>query len=106
MYKANLNYTYKRAMFNFNAVYTGARPMTYLNDEYIPAYWTTNLNLSYNFGRIGFARELKATFSITNIANANYIGGVYGAASVSGDDNPNLFVAAPREFFGTIAARF
>ncbi|WP_239021164.1 TonB-dependent receptor domain-containing protein [Novacetimonas hansenii] len=106
MYKANLNYTYKRAMFNFNVNYIGSRPMTYLNDEKIPSYWLANLNLAYNFGKIGFTHNLKTTFGITNLFNTNYIGGVYGAASVSGDDNANLFVAAPREFFGTISAEF
>ncbi|WP_394367516.1 TonB-dependent receptor family protein [Ameyamaea chiangmaiensis] len=106
MYKANLTYSYKRATFNFNATYTSSRPMTYLNDVSIPAYWTTNLNLSYDFGGIGFAHDMKATFGITNVANQNYIGGVYGAASVSGDDNANLFVAAPRQFFGSVAAEF
>lgn len=106
MYKANLNYTWRQVMFNFNANYIGSRPMTYLNDQYIPAYWVTNLNLAYNFGRIGFAQNLKATLGVTNLFNKNYIGGVYGAASVSGDDNANLFVAAPREYYGTISAEF
>jgi len=80
--------------------------MTYTNDEQIPAYWTSNLNVAYDFGKVGFAQSLKTSFGITNLYNQNYIGGVYGAASVAGDDNANLFVAAPREFFGTVAAQF
>ncbi|GAN64408.1 TonB-dependent receptor [Acetobacter indonesiensis NRIC 0313] len=106
MYKANLNYTYKRAMFNFNVNYIGSRPMTYLNDQKIPSYWVANMNLAYNFGKIGFTQNLKATFGITNLFDSNYIGGVYGAASVQGDNNANLFVAAPRQFFGTVSAEF
>ncbi|WP_151199835.1 TonB-dependent receptor family protein [Kozakia baliensis] len=106
MYKANLAYHWGRASFNFNATYTSARPMTYMNDVHIPAYWTSNLNASYNFGKVGFAQNIKADFGITNLFNRNYIGGVYGAASVMGDDNANLYVAAPREFFGTISAQF
>ncbi|WP_370648408.1 TonB-dependent receptor domain-containing protein [Acidomonas methanolica] len=106
MYKANLNYLYHHAMFNFNVNYVSSRPMTFLNDEYIPSYWVANLGLTYDFGKIGFARNLKASFQITNLFDANYIGGVYGAASVSGDDNANLFVAAPREYYGTISAEF
>ena len=106
MYKANLNYTYEGFMFNFNANYIGSRPMTYLNDEYIPAYWVTSLNVAYTFEKLGFAHNLKTSLGITNLNNANYIAGVYGAASVSGDDNANLFVGAPREFYGTIAAEF
>ncbi|WP_408870133.1 TonB-dependent receptor family protein [Gluconacetobacter asukensis] len=106
MYKANLSYTWRQATFNFNATYSSARPMTYMNDVKIPAYWTSNLSAAYNFGRIGFANNLKTTFGITNLFNKNYIGGVYGAASMSGDDNPVLYVAAPREFFGTVSAEF
>ncbi|WP_175576251.1 TonB-dependent receptor domain-containing protein [Novacetimonas hansenii] len=106
MYKANLTYTWHRAMFNFNATYTSRRAMTYTNDQYIPSYWTSNLNGSYNFGKVGFAQNIKTTFGITNLFNKNYIGGVYGAASVSGDDNANLYVAAPRMFFGSVSAQF
>ncbi|BAK82750.1 TonB-dependent receptor [Komagataeibacter medellinensis NBRC 3288] len=106
MYKANLTYNWHRAMFNFNVTYTSRRAMTYTNDQYIPAYWTSNLNGSYNFGKVGFAQNIKATFGITNLFNKNYIGGVFGAASVSGDDNANLYVAAPREFFGSVSAQF
>ncbi|MFT9095057.1 MAG: TonB-dependent receptor, partial [Gluconobacter cerinus] len=106
MYKANLNYTWRQAMFNFNVNYVGARPMTYLNDQYVPSYWQANLNLAYNFGKVGFAQNLKATFGITNLFDTNYIGGIYGAASVSGDNNANLFVAAPRQYFGTVSAEF
>lgn len=106
MYKANLNYTWRRAMFNFNVNYISSRPMTYLNDETVPPYWLANLNLAYNFGKIGFAQNLKATFGITNLFDTNYIGGIYGAASVSGDNNANLFVAAPRQYYGTVSAEF
>lgn len=106
MYKANLNYMWRGLMFNFNANYISSRPMTYLNDEHIPAYWVAGTNVSYRFSKVGFAHNLKAAFGVTNLFNKNYIGGVYGAASVSGDDNANLFVAAPREYYGTISAEF
>jgi len=106
MYKANLNYTWRKAMFNFNVNYIGSRPMTYLNDEYVPSYWMANLNLAYNFGQVGFAQNIKTTFGITNLFDSNYIGGIYGAASVSGDNNATLFVGSPRQYFGTVSAEF
>ncbi|WP_099180822.1 TonB-dependent receptor family protein [Gluconobacter frateurii] len=106
MYKANVTYTWKRATFNFNTTYTSARYMTYTNDEKIPAYWTSNLNATYDFGKIGFVQNFQTSFGVTNLFNQVYIGGVYGAASVSGDDNANLFIAAPRQFFGTVSAKF
>ncbi|WP_231118844.1 TonB-dependent receptor domain-containing protein [Oecophyllibacter saccharovorans] len=106
MYKVDLAYHYQRFSFDFNANYNAKRYMTYTNDMKIPAYWTSSLTASYDFGKLGFAQNFKATFGVTNLFQQNYIGGVYGAASVKGDQNPNLFVAAPREFFGTIAAKF
>ncbi len=106
MYKADVTYTWKKATVNFNTNYVGSRYMTYTNDEKIPAYWSSTLTASYDFGRIGFAENMKATFGVTNLFNQNYIGGVYGAAAVSGDDNANLFVAAPRQYFGSVAAQF
>ncbi|NHO32554.1 TonB-dependent receptor [Acetobacter sp. LMG 1636] len=106
MYKANLNYTWRRAMFNFNVNYIGSRPMTYMNDEKIPAYWLASTTLSYNFGKVGFAQNIHTSFGVTNLFNKNYISGVYGAASVNGDDNANLFVGAPREYYGTVSAEF
>ncbi|GBR03132.1 TonB-dependent receptor family protein [Acetobacter oeni] len=106
MYKADVTYTWRQATFNFNTSYMGSRPMTYTNDVRIPAYWASSLSASYNFGQIGFMRGFKTAFGINNLFNQGYIGGVYGAASVSGDDNPNLFAAAPRQFFGTVSAQF
>lgn len=106
MYKANLAYTWRATQFNFNVNYISSRPMTFLNDLSIPSYWLANLTLAHDFGRIGFAEHFKASFGVTNLFDKNYIGGVYGAASVSGDNNSNLFVASPRQFIGSIAAAF
>lgn len=106
MYKANLAYTWRATQFNFNVNYISSRPMTFLNDLNIPSYWLANLTLAHDFGRIGFAEHFKASFGVTNLFDKNYIGGVYGAASVSGDNNSNLFVASPRQFIGSIAAAF
>ncbi|MXV44910.1 TonB-dependent receptor [Saccharibacter sp. 17.LH.SD] len=106
MYKANVNYTIGHASFNFNTTYTSVRYMTYTNDNKIPAYWSSSLTASYDFGKIGYVQNFKTSFGITNLFNQNYIGGIYGAASLTGDDNANLYVAAPRQFFGTITAQF
>jgi len=107
MYKADASYTYKKATVSFNVVYTSARPITYSNDVKVPAYWTGNLLATYDFGRLGFTQNLKATFGITNLFNGDYIGGIYnGSAQISGDGNAELFVAAPRQYMGTVSAAF
>lgn len=106
MYKANVNYTIGHASMNFNTTYTSARYTTYTNDTKIPSYWSSSLTASYDFGKIGFVQNFKTSFGVTNLFNQNYIGGVYGAASLTGDNNANLYVAAPRQFFGTVSAQF
>ncbi|WP_277877247.1 TonB-dependent receptor domain-containing protein [Acetobacter musti] len=106
MYTANVTYTWRKATFNFNTTYLSARPITYTNDVKVPSYWSSTLMASYDFGQIGFMRSLKASFMVNNLFNQNYIGGVYGAAAVSGDDNAILFQAPPRQYYGTISAQF
>ncbi|MFT9017873.1 MAG: TonB-dependent receptor [Acetobacter malorum] len=107
MYKANVNYTYRRASFNFNTTYSSAMAMTYTNDVKVPSYWTSSLMASYNFGKIGHSlQDLKVSFSVNNLFNQNYFGGLYGTAAMSGDNNAILYQAAPREYFGTISAEF
>ncbi|WP_373687512.1 hypothetical protein [Acetobacter sp. P5B1] len=62
---------------------------------------------SYNFGKIGHSlQDLKVSFSVNNLFNQNYFGGLYGTAAMSGDNNAILYQAAPREYFGTISAEF
>lgn len=106
MYKATL--TYRRGNFEgmFNASYLGSRPLSYMNDVKVSPYWTENVTLSYNFGQIGFAKNLKASFSVYNLANEKYVSamGLFGYP-LSGDLQ-TLFVAPPRQFFGTISAKF
>ncbi|KFL90049.1 TonB-dependent receptor [Acetobacter malorum] len=106
MYKADLTYNWHRATFNFNVNYLSSRPITFMNDQKVPAYWLGTLGLAYNFGKIGFAQNIKTNFGVTNLFNKNYIGGITGSAGISGDDNYNLFIAAPREFYGTVSAEF
>ncbi|WP_147092117.1 TonB-dependent receptor domain-containing protein [Swaminathania salitolerans] len=106
MYKTGLSYDWRGTRLSFDANYISARPMTFMNDLFIPPYWVADLSVVHDFGRLGFVEHLTGNFGITNLLDTNYIGGIYGAASVRGDNNANLYVAAPRQFFGTLSARF
>ncbi|KXV79931.1 hypothetical protein AD953_00595, partial [Acetobacter malorum] len=90
----------------FNVNYISSRPIAFMNDQKIPAYWLGTLGLAYSFGKIGFAQNIKTNFGVTNLFSKNYIGGITGSAGIGGDDNCNLFIAAPREFYGTVSADF
>ncbi|QDH13036.1 TonB-dependent receptor [Formicincola oecophyllae] len=106
MYKMNLHYRWHRLSANFNTTYSSARNLTYTNDVKTPGFWSSELTGAYDFGRVGFVNNFQARFGVTNLFGQHYAGGIHGAAAIRGDDNPVLFMAAPREFFGTVAAQF
>ncbi|QDH15035.1 TonB-dependent receptor [Oecophyllibacter saccharovorans] len=106
MYKMNLNYRYRHLTANFNVTYSSSRPLTYTNDTRVPGYWTSELTGTYDFGGLGFARDFQARFGITNLFGGKYFSGIHGGAALTGDDNPILYPAAPRAFFGAVEARF
>lgn len=106
MYKTNATYTYKNASTTFSATYTGRRPLSYVNDTYVPAYWLANLSATYNFGHIGFAKNLKVNFGVYNLFNTTYVGGMGIEGYPLSGDYPTLFVGAPRQYFGTVSAQF
>ncbi|WP_246285491.1 TonB-dependent receptor [Nguyenibacter vanlangensis] len=106
IYKANASYTYGTFQMNFNATYTGRRPLSYVNDVYVPSYWVAGLSGTYGFGRIGFARHVQVSFGVTNLFNSAYIGGLGISGFPVSGDYPTLFIGAPRQYFGTVSAQF
>lgn len=106
IYKSNASYTYRKFRVNFNATYTGRRPLSYVNDVYVPSYWLVGLSSSYDFGHIGFAQHVQVSFGITNLFNSAYISGLGISGFPVSGDYPTLFVGAPRQYFGTLSAQF
>ncbi|QEH95276.1 TonB-dependent receptor [Gluconobacter thailandicus] len=107
MYKATAEYTYKKASFNIDALYTSNRPFSYTNDTSLPSYWLVNFGARYNFGRIGRLENLTASFNVTNLTGSRYLimTGDDGGNPLSGDYQ-SLVVGAPRQFFGGVKADF
>ncbi|MFS3136670.1 TonB-dependent receptor domain-containing protein [Gluconacetobacter sacchari] len=106
IYKTNASYTYRKFQVNFNATYTGRRPLSYVNDVYVPSYWVAGLSSTYTFGRVGFARHVQVSFGVTNLFNSTYIGGLGISGFPVSGDYPTLFIGAPRQYFGTVSAQF
>ncbi|QCE35393.1 TonB-dependent receptor [Acetobacteraceae bacterium] len=112
MYKTNLHYTNGRLSWNFNVNYNSARSVTYTGDVKAPAYWSSELTGSYLLGPRNSKERIKLDFGITNLFGEEYIGGTYGPAALKATPNdddtgtPNMFWAAPREFFGSVNVVF
>lgn len=104
MYKSNVAYTYGDATLNFNVYYMGRRYLSYMNDTSVDPYWNANLTASYDFKHIPHVAGLNFSLGIYNLFNQEYISAI-GANPISGD-RQSMFAGAPRQFFGTVRARF
>ncbi|QCE34742.1 TonB-dependent receptor [Acetobacteraceae bacterium] len=107
MYKMNLNYKLGGFMTNLNVNYNSSRQLTYANDLSLPGYWTSTLESAYVFQKAGPLQGLKFSFNVSNLFQQKYVGAIYGGtASLSGDNNPNLYWAQPRAYFGSVSFNF
>ncbi|MBS3958935.1 MAG: TonB-dependent receptor [Xanthomonadaceae bacterium] len=93
------------------AKYTDERFITFLNDAKVPDYWVTDASLSYDLGAFGWARELTATFNITNLFDEEYFATVGTNGFLASYPNwvggfHTLSAGAPRQMFFTLQGRF
>ncbi len=90
-----LSYDDGHVFGNFDVRYVDSQYSTFMNDESIPAYWTTDMTLGYRFGSIGRARHPQIQLNLANLADTSYLSGVAG---ISGN------AVATRGVFGNIVA--
>lgn len=93
------------------AKYTDERFITFLNDAKVPDYWVTDASLSYDFGRIGWANELKATLNVTNLLDEEHFSTIGSNGFLASYPNwvggfHTLQAGAPRQVFLTVQAGF
>lgn len=89
--------------------YTGRRYYTYTNDQSFGGYLTVDLGIGYDFGAVGFAKDLKLALNVTNLTDKRYVANFDNSVFAPTDPTGALLVAhssAPRQFFGTISAGF
>ena len=103
--------TVKEAGFSasLQGKYTGRRYYTYTNDQSFRGYLTLDLGIGYDFGRVGFAKDLKLALNVTNLTDKRYVANFDNSVFAPTDATGALLVAhasAPRQFFGTISAGF
>jgi iron complex outermembrane receptor protein len=89
--------------------YTDERFITFVNDSRVPDYWVTDASVSYRFGDLGLAKDLKATLNVTNLFDEDYFASVGTNGFVARDPqglNYTLVTGAPRQVFLTLEASF
>ncbi|GBQ26006.1 TonB-dependent receptor domain-containing protein [Gluconacetobacter azotocaptans] len=106
MYKASADYTYGPASAHFDVNYIGRRYFSYMNDTSVPGYWVANLGAKYQFGKHGIFQNLSLEFNVYNLFNASYISTMGENGNPFMGDYQSFMIGAPRQFFGTIRARF
>ncbi|OUJ04809.1 TonB-dependent receptor [Acetobacter malorum] len=106
MYKANLSYRWKGLETHFDVHYYSKRYYSYVNDTSVPGYWLASTGARYNFGKVGFAKNLSVDFNVYNLFNSKYISMMGQNGNPMSGDYQSLERGAVREFFGTVSAEF
>ncbi|KXV06340.1 TonB-dependent receptor [Acetobacter malorum] len=106
MYKANLSYRWKGLETHFDVHYYSRRYFSYVNDTSVPGYWLASTGARYNFGKVGFAKNLSVDFNVYNLFNSKYISMMGQNGNPMSGDYQSLERGAVREFFGTVSAEF
>nr|WP_242011244.1 TonB-dependent receptor [Acetobacter fallax] len=68
-----LQYDDGRFFGNFNFRYTDSQYSTFMNDESIPSYMTSDLTLGYRMKSIGPAQHPQIQLNLTNIGDSHYL---------------------------------
>lgn len=106
MYKAGVDYTYKRMSAHFDVNYIGKRYLSYMNDTSVPGYWLANLGAKYQLGTKGFLKNMTFEFNVYNLFNSSYISTMGENGNPFMGDYQSFMIGAPRQYFGTVRARF
>ena len=89
--------------------YSSKRYYTYSNDNAADARWLWNLGVGYRLKNVGYFKEVKTQFNITNLFNTNYVATVgtngYSYSDPTGTSQ-TLMVGAPRQAFFNVTAKF
>jgi iron complex outermembrane receptor protein len=91
------------------AKFTDERFITFINDSKVDSYWVADASLSYSFGALGWAKDLKTTLNVTNLFDEDYFASVGTNGFVASDPlglNYTLNTGAPRQVFLTLEASF
>lgn len=112
-----LQYDDGRFFGNFNLRYTDSQYTTFMNDESIPSYITSDLTIGYRMKSIGPAQHPQIQLNLTNIGDSHYLAmagsttanarttrGIYGS-SIAGS-SPIYLIGAPFGAYVSVSTGF
>ena len=108
---ANIELRYATGAWDarMGAKFTDERFITYVNDSKVDSYWVADASLSYGWGSLGWAKNVKTTLNVTNLFDESYFASVGTNGFVARDplgQNYTLVTGAPRQVFLTLEASF
>jgi iron complex outermembrane recepter protein len=87
--------------------YTGKRYVTYTNDRGFGGFTTFDFGLGYDFGKVGFAKSMRASFNVTNLTDKRHATSLSAFANSDPEGVQQTFQAsAPRQMFVALDMSF
>ena len=89
--------------------YTGERFYTYTNDQGFGGYTVFDAAGGYDFGGVGFAKDVRVSFNVANLTDKRYASNLDSSVFAPTDPTGTIYVfhaSAPRQVFGSIDVRF
>jgi iron complex outermembrane receptor protein len=102
-------YTLGPVSIGAQAKYVGKRWSTDVNDEYAPAYWTTDLDLRYDLPEVWKLKSSFIQLNVNNLFDRAYLAGVATSrtrALGAGGAAPAYTVGAPRTISAVLHTEF
>ena len=91
---------------SLDASYMSKRYFTYENDQSVPSYIVTDLNIGYRFKQAGMLKGVEIQANVTNLTGERYISTIGTNGFTFSGDYQTLQAAAPREAFLTLRKQF
>lgn len=105
MAKLGASYRLGGWMLTPTARYVGARYGNALNTQKLSSYSVADLDIQYDFGRVGGFRSVTAALSVTNLFDRRYVG-IISSNDVDMAGTATYYPAAPRAVAATFTAKF
>lgn len=89
--------------------YTGKRYYTYTNDRGFGGFTTWDLSGGYDFGKVGFAKDIRLSVNVTNLGDKRYASNFDNSVFAPSDPTGSIYVfhaSAPRQYFANLDVRF
>lgn len=106
MWRSEISYRYKNLSGEIDENYESRKWVDYMNTVGSPDYFITNLSVRYNFGDYSVMKNIGIQLNVYNLTNRKWIAVVGEEGNSVSGDYQSFMPGAPRQFFGTVSAKF